>query len=61
MDDDEDEEPTPVPATTEGDAVAQPTTGDVPEKPVDSASTGIPKSQTLQAQKSPQPRAPTTH
>jgi hypothetical protein len=58
MDDDEDEEPAPVPAPAEGDAVAPPTTGDVSEKPVDS---GIPKPQTLQAQKSPQPRAPTTH
>jgi len=50
MDDDEDEGPMPVPTPTEG-AVMPSSVTDVPEEPVDSVSTDIPKSQTLQAQK----------
>ena len=65
MDDDEDEaaSASPVPAPTEGDTVTPPTTSDVSEKTVDSASTSIPKpqSQTLQAQKGPQPQASSAH
>lgn len=51
MDDDEDGS-APVPTPTDGVAVLPPTAGDVPEKPVDLASTAIPKSQ---------PRASATH
>lgn len=54
IDEDEDEQPSPVPTSTEDADVTPSDTGDIPEMSVDSASTGISKPRTQQAQKEPQ-------